>query len=215
MTFAFEVRNFSSKHKPFMTSTNLLMTALLVSFVAFASYSQVSPEESLPQTEENVGITPIQAGNWIVGGNIGSLGYNFSTESFNANINPRVGFFILDNIAVGVGAVVGLTTLENEDNIWSYGLVPFARYYFPEGASPTGRFFGELEAGVSGSTGTSDASFLGGVRAGYAHFITNSVAIEGTFGYTFSKANISSGSTVTGLGIGLGFQIYLPGSINP
>lgn len=197
-----------------MTSKNIGITALLVWFVAFASYSQVTPDESLPQTEENVGTIPIQAGNWIVGGNLGSLGYNFSTESFNVNINPRLGFFILDNIAVGVGAVVGLTTLENQDNIWSYGLVPFARYYFPEGASLTGRFFGELEAGVSGSTGTTDASFLGGVRGGYAHFVTNSVALEGTLGYTFSKANISSGNTVTGLGIGLGFQIYLPGSRN-
>lgn len=197
-----------------MISKKLSITAVLVWFVAFASYSQVTPDESLPQTEEIVGTIPIQAGNWIVGGNLGSLGYNFSTESFNVDINPRIGFFVLDNIAIGVGAVIGLTTFENQDNLWSYGLVPFARYYFPEGASATGRFFGEVEAGVSGSTGASEASFLGGVRAGYAHFVTNSVAIEGTVGYTFSQANITSGSTVTGLGIGLGFQIYLPGSRN-
>lgn len=197
-----------------MASKNLLTTVLFVLSVAFTSYSQVTPDESLPQTSAAVGTTPIQAGNWIVGGSLGSLGYNFSSESINVNLNPRAGFFLMDNIAVGVGAVVGWTTFRNEDNIWSYGLAPFVRYYFPEGASATGRFFGELEAGLSGSTGASDASFLGGIRAGYAHFVTNSVAIEGTFGYTYSQANISSGAAVTGLGIGLGFQIYLPGARN-
>src|SRR5699024_8093954 len=100
------------------------------------------------------------------------------------------------------------------DNICSYGVVPFARYYFPEGASVTGRFIGEVEAGIYGSTDTSDASFLAGVKAGYDHFITNSVSSEGTLGYTYSKANFNSGSAVTGLGIGLGFQIYLPGGRN-
>lgn len=190
---------------------------LIVSFFVMGAYSasaQVSPERSLPQTSERVGATPIQAGNWIVGGSIGSLGYNFSSESFNLNLNPKMGYFVMDNIAVGLGAIVGLSTMKNNDDVWSYGVVPFARYYFPEGASVTGRFFGEVEAGISGSTGASDASFLGGVKAGYAHFVTNSVAIEGTLGYTYSKANISSGSAVTGLGIGLGFQIYLPGGRN-
>src|SRR5690606_41913569 len=99
-------------------------------------------------------------------------------------------------------------------NILSYVVVPVVRYYFPVGSSVTGRFYGVVEAGSCGSTGTSDASFLGGVKAGYAHFITNSVALEGTLGYTYSKANINSGSAVTGLGIGLGFQIYLPGGRN-
>lgn len=191
-------------------STIVFLSVLVV----FTSSAQVSPEESRPQTAEAVGNFPIQAGNWIVGGSLGSLGYNFSSESFNVNLNPRLGFFVMDNIAVGVGAVLGLSTFEQQDNIWSYGVAPFARYYFPEGASVTGRFFGELEAGISGSTGASAASFLGGVRAGYAHFITNSVAVEGTFGYTYSQANISSGAAVTGLGVGLGFQIYLPGARN-
>lgn len=192
----------------------LLTIVFCVAIGAYSASAQVDPRSSLPQTSERVGITPIQAGNWIVGGSLGSLGYNFSSESFNLNLNPKLGYFVLDNVAVGVGAIVGLSTMQDDDNIWSYGLVPFARYYFPEGASVTGRFFGEVEAGVSGSTFASDASFLGGVKAGYAHFITNSVAIEGTLGYTYSKANISSGSAITGLGIGLGFQIYLPGARN-
>lgn len=192
----------------------LFMVVLCSTLAVFTSSAQVSPENSRPQMSEIVGTLPIQAGNWIVGGSVGSLGYNFTSESFNANINPRLGFFVVDNIAVGIGAIVGLTTMKEDENIWSYGVAPFVRYYFPEGASATGRFFGELEAGVSGSTGTSGASFLGGIRGGYAHFITNSVALEGTFGYTYSKANVSSGPAVTGLGIGLGFQIYLPGSRN-
>lgn len=192
----------------------LLMTMFCCAIGLYTASAQVSPNDSRPQAAERVGTVPIQAGNWIVGGGLGSLGYNFTSESFNVSLNPRAGFFVVENIAVGVGAVLGLTTMKNSDNIWSYGVAPFARYYFPEGASATGRFFGEVEAGISGSTGTSDASFLGGIKAGYAHFVTNSVALEGTLGYTYSKANINTGSAVTGLGIGLGFQIYLPGGRN-
>jgi hypothetical protein len=149
-----------------------------------------------------------------VGGSVGSLGYNFGSQSFNANLHPKLGFFIFDDIAVGVGATVGLSTVKGLDKIWSYGFVPFARYYFPEMVSSTGRFFGEMELGISGSTGTSDASLLGGLRAGYAQFITNNVALEGTFGYSYSKANLNRGDAITGLGIGIGFQIYFVGAIN-
>ncbi|HWK99234.1 MAG TPA: hypothetical protein VNQ55_04780, partial [Parapedobacter sp.] len=49
-----------------------------------------------PQTSANVGITPIQQGNWIVGGSLGNLGYSFEGESFNLSLNPRAGYFISD-----------------------------------------------------------------------------------------------------------------------
>ena len=187
---------------------------VLTCFLAFNSNAQVDPRESLPPEAAEVGDLPVQAGNWIVGGSIGALGYNFSTEAFNLQLNPRAGFFILDNVAVGLGASVGLTTVPDFSNIWSYGVTPFARYYFPEGARPTGRFFGEVEAGLAGSTEASDFAFLGAIRAGYAHFITRDVALEGTLGYSYSRANINTPVSVTGLGIGLGLQIYLTGRRN-
>lgn len=91
--------------------------------------------------------------------------------------------------------------------------MPFALYYFPERASSTGRFFGQLELGVTGaeSGGVSDSSFGFGINAGYVHFISNSVALEFMGGYNYSKSNHSTAQAQNGLGIAVGFQIYLPG----
>ncbi|MBT0810831.1 hypothetical protein KIH41_06005 [Litoribacter ruber] len=192
----------------------VIFTLIAFMFCLGLSFAQVDPRQSPPPTSAAVGSSPVQAGNWIVGGSIGSLGYNFTTESFGLVLNPRAGYFLMDDLAVGLGVTVGLTTVPNFENIWSYGVTPFVRYYFPEGATATSRFFGEAEAGLAGSTEASDASFLAGLRLGYAHFISNNVAIEGTFGYTYSRANINTGAAVTGLAVGLGFQIYLPGRAN-
>ncbi|MNI61902.1 hypothetical protein D3C73_1171940 [compost metagenome] len=85
------------------------------------------------------------------------------------------------------------------------------RYYFPNAGSSTGRFFGQGDIGISGSSVGKNAALALGANIGYAHFITKTVALEATFGYNYSKASINTGSGASGLGIGVGFQIYLPG----
>lgn len=167
-----------------------------------------------PQTSESVGIVPIQQGNWMVGGSLGSLGYSFEGESFNININPRAGYFISDGIAIGLGLNGGLATNPDSDNEWTYGVAPFVRYFFPEGSSATGRFFGEGEVGIAGSSLGSGVSFAAGVGLGYAHFVTRSVALEAAVGYNYTKASTANATAQNGLGVRLGFQIYLPGQGN-
>lgn len=181
--------------------------------LAFTSSTLFAQDLTTPQSSADVGSIPIQQGNWLVGGSIGSLGYSFEGENFNINLNPQAGYFISDGIAIGLSAGVGLQTVKHGDNIWSYKVMPFARYYFPEGASSTGRFFGQLEAGITGAEngGVSDTSFGFGVNAGYAHFISNTVALEFTGGYNYSKSNHANAEAQNGLGIAVGFQIYLPG----
>ncbi|EHO12344.1 porin family protein [Myroides odoratimimus] len=165
----------------------------------------------VPKLSEKVGKTPIKKDNWIVGGALGSTGYSFEEESFNINITPRAGYFISDGIAVGLELGTGLQTVKGGDNFWNYKVMPFVRYYFPEGASETGRFFGQGAIGVSGSDigGKSDTSFAFNVNAGYSHFVSRNVALEAIFGYNYSKSNQSSASTHNGLGISFGFQIFL------
>lgn len=164
-----------------------------------------------PQTSANVGVTPIQRGNWIVGGSIGGIGYSFESEIFSINVNPRAGYFISDGVAIGIGLTGSLDAVSGADNVWGYGLAPFVRYYFPEGSSASGRFFAQGDLGIGGSSVGSDVALNVGANVGYAHFITQSVALEATLGYNYSKANISSSSGFSGLGVGVGFQIYLPG----
>ncbi|WP_033564011.1 hypothetical protein [Sphingobacterium sp. SYP-B4668] len=167
--------------------------------------------ETTPQTSADVGMKPIEQGNWMIGGSIGSIGYSFEGKSFNAGINPRAGYFVTDGLAIGAEALLGLTTVKDEDNLWSYGIAPFVRYYFPGGASSTGRFFGHGSVGIAGSSPGDGATITAGANVGYAHFITQTVALEAMAGYNYSKANISGADKATGLGVSVGFQIYLPG----
>ena len=181
---------------------------LVLAVFATSAFAQ---EIKTPQTSANVGSTPIKQGNWLVGGSIGSLGYSFEGENFNINLNPQAGYFVSDGFAVGLTTGFGLQTVKDGDNIYQYKLMPFARYYFPEGASSTGRFFGQGEVGVTGakSGGVSDTSFGFGVNAGYAHFVSRNVALEGMVGYNYSKSNLANAQAQNGLGLAVGFQIYL------
>jgi|SRR5690606_28667030 hypothetical protein len=184
-----------------------LFSALFLAGALLANAQDVNK----PQTSANVGIAPIQQGNWIVGGSLGSLGYSFEGENFNISVNPRAGYFISDGVAIGLGLIGTLATVPNDDDIWGYGISPFVRYYFPEGASSTGRFFAQGDIGISGSDPGSGASLALGANVGYAHFVTNSVALEVSAGYNYSKATVSGSTGQSGLGVALGFQIYLPG----
>ena len=170
-----------------------------------------------PQTSANVGNAPIRAGNWMVGGSIGSTGYNFATKTFQFNVDPKLGYFIRDHIAIGGQGTIGLSLYKGGSTV-NYGIAPFIRYYFPETATQTGRWFGEGALGINGSHQKNSeedlpVSLMLGLRAGYAHFVAKNVAIEGTLGYTFTKADISSSSGDSGLGLAFGFQIYLPGKL--
>lgn len=185
-----------------------MLTGLLLTVFA-AGYSQ---EITTPQYMQNVGTKPIQKGNWLVGGSIGALGYSFESENFNINLMPKAGYFISDGIAIGLGVNLGFSTVKGGDNIWGYGVKPFIRYYFPEGSSASGRFFGQGDLGITGANeGTSDTSFAFGLNLGYAHFITNTVALEVTAGYNYSKSDAANAVAQNGLGAAVGFQIYLPG----
>lgn len=164
-----------------------------------------------PQTSASVGMTPIQQGNWMIGGSVGNIGYSFEGEIFSISLNPRAGYFVTDGLAVGLGVLGSFTAVSGQDNVFGYGVSPFVRYYFPEGSSSTGRFFAQGDVGIAGSSPGSGASLALGANVGYAHFITQSVALEATIGYNYSKATVSGSSGQSGLGAAVGFQIYLPG----
>lgn len=187
---------------------NLLSLALL-SVIALGANAQSI--ETRPQTSANVGLTPIKQGNWMIGGSLANLGYSFEAKSFNVNLQPRAGYFVSDGLAIGLQTNLGLTTVKGADNQWNYGIAPFARYYFPKGASASGRFFGQGDIGIAGGSAGKDVSLALGANVGYAHFVTQTVALEVTAGYNYTKANVNLGDKATGLGVGLGFQIYLPG----
>ncbi len=195
----------------------LTLLPALLCFVAVTAWAQ--QQVTKPQTSAVVGDAPLEEGNWLVGAGTGTTGYNFSTKTFQLDVKPRIGYFIRDNIAIGAGVTLGVKS-QQDISSFEYGIAPFVRYYFDQVNASTGRFFGEAKLGISGSSSKTrqqdthqekPVSLLMGVSAGYAHFITRTVALEGILGYTYSKANISGGAGTSGLNVGFGFHIYLPG----
>src|SRR5690606_964348 len=186
-------------------------TFLFVLLGALTINAQAQRVETKPQSTADVGMEPIRQGNWMVGGSIGNIGYSFEGDAFNINLNPRAGYFVSDGLAIGAQASLGLTAIKDQDNVYNYGISHFVRDYFPGGASASGRFFGQGDIGIAGSKPGSDVSLALGLNAGYAHFITQTVALEVMAGYNYSKANINAGGGQSGLGVSVGFQIYLPG----
>lgn len=175
-------------------------------------------QPSRPKLSEEAAASAIQKRNWLVGTSIGDLSYNFDTETFTFGIFPRAGYFVSDNAVLGSEAQLSLVAFDGGE-IFTYGITPFARYYFPEGARATGRFFGEAVFGIAGSSiedSDEDAivSTVWGLRGGYAHFISNTVAIEGTLGYVNTTADIDVGNSESGLSIALGFNLYLQSKAN-
>lgn len=186
----------------------LLLSLGLAICLTPIAFAQVS---TTPQTTANVGLTPIKTGNWMVGGSVGNIGYSFEGDAFNIQLNPRAGYFISDGLALGLQATVGLKAVKDLDNEWNYGIAPFVRYYFPGGATSSSRFFTQGDIGIAGSSAGDGVSLALGANVGYAHFITQTVALEATLGYNYTKSNVNLGDKATGLGVGIGFQIYLPG----
>ena len=186
---------------------------LLLTGMLSVTLSALAQEVTTPQTSSPSAAEAISKGNWLIGGTIGSTNFNFETSTFAINVQPRAGYFIGERTALGALVNLGLNAA-NGDTDFSYGIAPFVRYYFPEGARPSGRWFGEGTAGIAGASGedSNPVSLTLGASAGYAHFISRTVALEGILGYTSNEADINtSGSGSSGIGISVGFQIYLPG----
>lgn len=195
------------------------MKTLCTALLCFVTFFATAQDEQLtrPQTTAPVAGEAVAKGNWLVGASIGNIGHNFKSETFTFDINPRAGFFISDNAAIGAQVQLGFIAYDGGED-FRYGLTPFVRYYFPEGAAPTHRWFGEAVLGFAGSSmedseGDAIFSAVYGVGAGYAHFVASNVALEGMLNLIRSNANIDvSNDSSTGLSFSLGLQIYLPGS---
>jgi hypothetical protein len=121
----------------------------------------------------------LKKGNKMVGVSVGSAFFNSSStdfsssigssttsnDNFGVNLNPSIGWFVSDNIAVGIMPSLGYskikelgksssgnTYLKNETSQFNFSIGGFARYYF-KGANEKMRLFGQynLSVGMGGS----------------------------------------------------------------
>lgn len=159
----------------------------------------------------------IQQGNVLVGGNIANFNLTLGGGgAFQADLTPKVAFFIKDNVALGVYVDFSLATAKGAGTTTGYGVGGLARYYFNDpkvNVLKHGRLFFEGNAGIQGVSlaGGSNTTGLGiGVGPGYAYFITPNIGLETLFKYN-GIVGFGSQAYRSNLSLGVGFQIYLPG----
>ena len=140
----------------------------------------------------------IQRGNILVGGDI--AGFNLDLGSggaFQATIDPKIGFFLKDNVALGAYIDFRLSTAKGfgtTTNVLKHG-----------------RLFFEGNAGIEGISASNGSNTTGlgiGVGPGYAYFITPNIGLETLLKYN-GIVGFGSRPYTSRLNLGVGFQIYL------
>jgi hypothetical protein len=156
----------------------------------------------------------IQKGNLLVGSDLAGLHFG-SGGYFNVNIDPKLAFFIKDNLAIGPYINFGLTTAKDQSTITTYGVGGLIRYYLNDPKTNVlkhGRLFFEGNIGIEGNnTHSTSTNGLGlGIGPGYAYFITQNIGLETLLKYNgiVGFGNQATSSTVD---LNVGFQIYLGG----
>lgn len=120
----------------------------------------------------------------------------------NFGLGVMGGYFVADNIAVGLGLGYGSFSSEDTDDGVTYetsgslfSITPFARYYIPY--TDVFSFFGELSVGIGagsdkfsttsgGNTTTQEASvstLRTGIAPGFNFFVHENIALEIKYGF--------------------------------
>jgi hypothetical protein len=152
-----------------------------------------------------------EKGDWMVGG-----GLSFNTTEGNTffSLQPSAGHFFAKGFVAG--ASLGFSTSKfGDERSTSWGIGPFARYYF-ELKQPVFKPFVHAGFNVESSRSkvmgikqtNTGRSFLVGL--GGAYFINNNVAIDGLMGYNHTKVENYEGNG--GFLFRIGFQVHLLGS---
>lgn len=148
-----------------------------------------------------------EKGDCMVGG-----GFRLNTSKNNTEIafTPNVGFFIINDLALGGNLVLDYTK-SGDNKFTSFGIGPFARYCFPGVKvrpilqANFNYLSTKSKIGTNASsTNTGINYFLGG---GAAIFISDQVSLDFLMGYDHTKYKDFDGSG--GFALTIGFQVYL------
>ena len=159
---------------------------------------------------------PINRGNILMGGSIYG-GYSFSKqddESYNDihfTLNPSVGYFIIDGLAIGIILSINYSKSFGEvEYSYSYiGLETFIKYYFRNGLfinGNTGITFNFREI-----TDYRGYQFQLRPGVGYAFFVNSKISIEPSVNYQFIFFHNDFTADARGneLYFSIGFKMFL------
>lgn len=159
----------------------------------------------------------IQKGNVMIGANLSDISFRLDKPNvFSFNVSPKAAWFVQDGLALGAELNLGLATQKGAGTDFNYGVSALGRYYGETGANEvvkSSRFFGEATVGIQGfnPSGGGSTNGLGfSFGPGFTYFVTPSIGLEALLKY---NGTVGFGSSVYAhhLGLGVGFQIYLPG----
>jgi hypothetical protein len=174
-----------------------LLLSLVISFNAFSQIEK-----------------PITKGNIILSGGGSFQYYKPTTLSgpslFNVSINPGFGYFVIDNLAVGMNATI---SYYKQYNIKStiLGVGPYVKYYFNNGLFLKAETsFSRLHNVNWGSSKEKDYSLIPGL--GYAFFINQKISLEPCLSYKYSHSSHNGGTMIeafSGVLFEFKFNIFL------
>lgn len=160
----------------------------------------------------------IQKGNVMMGANLSNISFGLDEPNvFSLSINPKAAWFVQDGIALGGDVSFGLETQKGGGTGINYGVGALGRYYADRGANEVvnnSMFFAEATVGISGVNPAGSGGSTNGLGfsfgPGFTYFVTPSIGLEALLKY---NGVVGFGSSAYGhnLGLGVGFQIYLPG----
>ena len=128
-----------------------------------------------------------------------------TTNTFE--VSPQVGYFVADNIAVGLNFGYSNVNPEGDDNSTNtIGVGPFARVYFLEEEkirpyAQAAYLYNSVKVGDADATDASEIGLTGGA----AYFITDSVSIDAALNYGLGMSDTVDYSK---LNFGVGFNLF-------
>jgi len=131
---------------------------------------------------------------------------------FNWSLRPQVGYFIENNLAVGLIGETGFINTSGGNQL-SLGISPFARWYFTSGERL--QLFTQVEAGFLSRHGSlaeeigNRSSVIGKIGIGASYRISNRFSLEAQWKTEFEYA--PERATVRGNGPFLGINFHIPG----
>lgn len=217
-----------------MKKLAMLLCIAFISGLAFLQAQTTKGKILLGATSYAFGM-PISSSGGLMTLGFGSTKFKSNAGSTNGdkltnfNLQPKAGYFVIDNLAVGLETMIVSSSSKDPDtddkfttSIFVIG--PFIRYYLPMSMfSP----FAELEFGIGNvkykETGTDNytekynATIIG-AGVGMAVPLGNMAALDLVLGYNSAKIkptdnNQDNYRIVTGgIGLKLGFVLFLGGS---
>lgn len=153
---------------------------------------------------------PITKGNKIISGagsieSFHSRSGDFGSNTFNLSLSPGVGYFIIDNLAIGINTNFSITS-QGGYGFYTLGLGPYARYYFKNGLFLNGELGYNLLHGLkNNATKQKEYSIIPGI--GYAIFLNPKVSFEPSLNYR--HVNGPDSNSRDGVFLELKFNIFL------